>query len=435
MAASLTEERILKMVDQRVYSQYVAMLEEELVPALGCTEPIAIAFAAAKAREVLGQFPDKIIAECSGNIIKNVKGVIVPTTGDMRGIETSAILGAVAGVSDKKLECLTDVKPEDIEKTKELLKKGICQVELLAGTANLHIIIHAIKGEESAVVEVLYSHTNINSIQKNGEYLYKAGETGGTSSTTDRSLLNLADILEFANTVKLEDVKPILERQVSYNMAIANEGLTNSYGANVGSTLLKYYGDDIKTKARAYAAAGSDARMGGCVLPVVINSGSGNQGITICLPVVLYAQHLGVSEEKMYRALTLSNLIGIYEKNGLGKLSAFCGAVSAATGSGAAIAYLHGYGMDVIAKTITNTLGNVAGIVCDGAKSSCAAKIASAVDAAIMGFMMAKDGNVFGAGEGLVMDNVEETINSVSRMGREGMKETDIEILNIMIGK
>ncbi len=419
----------------KIHNLYLTVLKEELIPALGCTEPIAIALASAKAREVLGEFPDKMIAACSGNIIKNVKGVIVPTTGDMRGIETSAILGAVGGNAEKQLEVLADVKPAHIEKTKALLATGLCEVEIIHGSANLDVIITAIKGDHSAVVEIKNKHSNIIRIEKDGKVLYsKDGQAAGhQTQELDRTQMNIEEIYDFANTVEISDVKQLLDMQIEYNTKIAEEGLKNDYGANVGSTLLKCYGTDIKTLAKAYPAAGSDARMSGCILPVVINSGSGNQGMTVSLPVIQYARFLGVSQEKLYRALVISNLVAIHQKTGIGSLSAYCGAVSAACGSGVGIAYLYGAGMDIIGKTITNTLANVSGIICDGAKPSCAAKIASSVDAALLGYHMAINNQVFHSGEGIVKDSVEETIKSVGRLGKEGMRETDVEILKIMV--
>ena len=363
-------------MNQNVYREYLAILREEIVPALGCTEPIAIAYAAAKARSVLGRLPEHIDVRCSGNIIKNVKAVIVPTTGNMKGIETSAVLGAVGGNPDKKLEVLTDVSPKDLELTWELLRKKICSVSLLEGVSNLQIIVEMTAGQESALVEIAFSHTNIVRIEHNGTVVMKKGMSAQNATETDRSLLNLHDIYDFANTVDIAEVGGLMEDQVRCNMAIAREGLSNKYGANVGSTILEHYGSDARTMARALPAAGSDARMNGCVLPVMINSGSGNQGMTVSLPVQVFADALGVSREKKIRALVLSNLIAIYQKNELGKLSAYCGAVSAAVGAGAAIAYLHNADFDVIEGTIVNTLGNVSGIVCDGAKASCAAKIA-----------------------------------------------------------
>lgn len=417
------------------YDLYLTVLKEELIPALGCTEPITIALASAKARDVLGKFPDKIIAACSGNIIKNVKGVIVPTTGDMRGIETSAILGAVGGNAQKQLEVLSDIRPEHIEKTKELLKTGMCRVEIIHGTANLNVIITAKAGHDSAVVEIRDKHTNIARIEKNGEVIFSKNSESVVSSAEgiDRTRINIDGIYDFANTVEIEDVKQLLDTQIDYNTKIAEEGLKNNYGANVGSTLIKCYGNDIDIIAKAYPAAGSDARMSGCILPVVINSGSGNQGMTVSLPIIKYAQYLGVSKEKLYRALVLGNLTAIHQKTGIGSLSAYCGAVSAACGSGVGIAYLHDAGLDIIKKTIVNTLANVSGIVCDGAKPSCAAKIASSVDAALLGYNMAVNGQFFQPGEGLVKDTAEDTIRSIGRLGREGMKETDAEILRIMV--
>lgn len=420
-------------MNRHVYEEYLTILKEELVPALGCTEPIAISYGAAKAREVLGAMPEEIVVRCSGNIIKNVKAVIVPTTGNMKGIETSAILGAVGGNPDKKLEVLVDVTDEDLDMTRRLLKEKICRVELIEGVSNLQIIVEMKKGEDTSLVEIAFSHTNIVRIEKNSQVLFSKEMEASQATETDRSLLNLKDIYEFACTVEMADVKALLDRQVAYNMNIAEEGLHKNYGANVGATILKYYGDDVKSRARALPAAGSDARMNGCVLPVMINSGSGNQGMTVSLPVVVYADYLKVPPETEYRALVLSNLVAIYQKNELGKLSAYCGAVSAATGAGAAIAYLHGADFEVITETITNTLGNVSGIVCDGAKASCAAKIASSVDAAIMAYYMAADHRGFHSGEGLVKEDVEATIKSFGRMGREGMRSTDVEILKIML--
>lgn len=420
-------------MDKHVYREYLAIMKEELVPALGCTEPIAIAYGAARAREILGELPEQITVRCSGNIIKNVKAVIVPTTGNMKGIETSAVLGAVGGDAAKKLEVLMDVTDEDLAATRRLLKEKICRVELIEGVSNLQIIVEMKKGEETSLVEIAFAHTNIVREEKNGQVLFRKEMDASGASGTDRSLLNLRDIYEFVRTVEIGEVRDLIDRQVAYNMNIAREGLNKNYGANVGATILKYYGDDVKSRARALPAAGSDARMNGCVLPVMINSGSGNQGMTVSLPVAVYAEELKVSEETAYRALVFSNLVAIYQKNELGKLSAYCGAVSAATGAGAGIAYLHGADYEVITETMTNTLANVSGIVCDGAKASCAAKIASSVDAAILAYHMAADHHCFHCGEGLVKEDAEATIRSFGRMGREGMRSTDVEILKIML--
>ena len=422
-------------MDGKLYEQYLQILKEELIPALGCTEPIAIAYASAKAREVLGEEPVSIVAHCSGNIIKNVKGVIVPTTENMKGVEASAILGAIGGNPSKQLETLSDVKPEHIARTKELLKQKICHVELIEGVSNLDIIIEMTGKEHTCLVEIVYAHTNICRIEKDGKVLLDNKQNPNHGSSVDRAILNLDDILDFAQNVKIQDVKEILDRQITCNLQIAQEGLKTGYGANVGPTLLSHYGQTVENLAKALPAAGSDARMNGCVLPVVINSGSGNQGMTVSLPIVVYADHLKSTDEEKYRALTLSNLIAIYQKNGLGKLSAYCGAVSAAAGAGAGIAYLHHSSKEVIEDTIVNTLANVSGIVCDGAKASCAAKIASAVDAAELGFFMANNNHVFSAGEGLVNESAEDTIKNIGRMGRVGMKSTDVDILKIMIGQ
>lgn len=421
-------------MDKNQYQTYTDILKQELIPAFGCTEPIAVAFAAAKAREVLGKMPEHLVVKCSGNIIKNIKGVIVPASGGLRGIAISALLGAVGGDAARGLECLSTITDEQRAEARQLETDGICEVELLEGVPNLDIIMEVRAGDSTALVEVRNAHTNIARIEKDGKLIYQ-GEDHPVAEETDLSALTLADILTFAEMVPLEMVQSILENQLKCNLAIAEEGLNGTWGANVGKTLLKHLGDSWQVKAAAYAAAGSDARMAGCEMPVVINSGSGNQGMTASLPVYIYAQHIGADHEKLIRALTLSNLVALYQKNQLGKLSAYCGAVSAATGSGAAIAWLSGGDEACIERTITNTIADVSGIVCDGAKSSCAAKIASSVFSAIMGYYMAADGNVFQPGEGLVGETLTDTVNSYTRMGRVGMASTDIAILNMMIGK
>lgn len=422
------------MVNQTLYDTYVRILTEELVPALGCTEPIAIALAGAKAREVLGEEPNHIRVICSGNIIKNAKGVVVPTTGNMKGIDTSAILGALAGDPNLGLEVLSKVTPADLEATREKLAQNMCTVELLDTSAKLHIIVEMQGESHTALAEIRDEHTNIIRLERDGQVLLsKDVEKAAEKDDSDLDALNLVDIIEFANTVKLDDVRPILSRQIEYNMRIAQEGLTHAYGGRVGTTLMRHYQTDVRLRAKALAAAGSDARMGGCVLPVVINSGSGNQGITCCVPVVTYARHLGAPDEVLYRSLVVSNLVALLQKRGIGRLSAFCGAVCAACGSGAGITYMHGGDYATIGRTITNTLANVSGIVCDGAKGSCAAKIAASVDAAILAHEMSMDGCTFGAGEGLVKEHVEQTIASIGRMASQGMQETDTEILKIMI--
>lgn len=420
-------------MDKHLYDNYVQILKNELVPALGCTEPIAIAYAAAKAREVLGSFPEQVEMRCSGNIIKNVKGVTVPNSGGLKGIDVAATLGIVGGDASRELEVLENVQPEHIEKTRELVASGYCTCTLQEDVANLYIVATVRDGSHYAEVTIINRHTYITRIVKDGEVLYETAASEDSRDYVDKSMLNVKDILRFAEEVDIEDVKDILDRQIEMNSAIADEGLMNPYGAQIGRTLLQVYGDDVKIRAKARAAAGSDARMGGCSLPVVINSGSGNQGMTVSLPVIEFARSLFCSKEKLYRALVVSNLVAIHQKKYIGSLSAYCGAVSAACGSGAAITYLYGGDYEQISATIVNTIANVGGIVCDGAKASCAAKIASAVDAAILGHFLGDKHHWFQPGEGIVQDDVEATIRSMGYIGRVGMKDTDKQILNIMI--
>ena len=426
-------------MQQEIYENYINILKEQLVPALGCTEPIAIAYAGAKAREVLGEFPQKVVVKCSGNIIKNVKGVTVPNSGGLKGIDTAALLGIIGGKADMQLEVLESVTDEDRMYLRELLQKDICTCDLVPGTDNLYIDITVYFDNHSAQVVISDSHTNIIKIVKDDTVIYdKVNKIAHVenSAPADKSLLNVKDIIEFANTVNIDDIKPILERQVKCNMEIAKEGIKNKYEANVGRNLLALYGEDILSiKARAMASAASEARMSGCSLPVVINSGSGNQGITTCVPLVVYAQYYNILEEKMYRALAVSNLLAIHQKKYIGNLSAFCGAVSASYACGAAITYMLGGNFNQIASTIINTLGNTCGIICDGAKPSCAAKISSSLDAALLAHTMSMKGDGFKSGEGIVKDDLEKTIRAVGYIGKEGMKSTDIEVLNIMIDK
>jgi L-cysteine desulfidase len=421
-------------MDAVILQKYIDILREELVPALGCTEPIALAYAGAVAARVLGCFPDRLRAECSGNIIKNVKGVVVPHSGGRKGIAIAAILGAVGGDADRKLEVLSAVTPAHREKATALAACGFCAVELLRREAGLHIILTAQGGGHQAVVEIAEGHTNIVRLEKDG-VLLDGGEYIPRTAARDhsRDFMSVSGIVEFAEACDLEAVREILDRQIDCNTRIAEEGLNGSYGANVGRTLLNSRGSDVRNRAKARAAAGSDARMSGCDLPVVINSGSGNQGMAVSLPVIEYAREYQVPREKLYRALLISNLTAIHQKSGIGRLSAYCGAVSAACGSGAAITWLCGGDFTQISDTITNTLANVSGIVCDGAKPSCAAKIASSVDAAIMAHDLAMSRRTFPAGEGIVKDSVEHTIHSVARLAREGMRATDEEVLHIML--
>ena len=422
-------------MNQKVYDSYIKILNKELIPALGCTEPIAIAYAAAKAREVLGKFPEQVVSTCSGNIVKNVKGVVVPATGGLRGIEAATLIGAVGGDPARELEVLTSVTDEDRAKVRELLEKKICHVKLSESKAKLHIIVEMTAGTDSALVEIMHTHTNIIRIEKNGQVLMqeKAGDEEDDDDENIYQLLNLDDIVAFANEVKLEDVADLLKRQVEYNSKIAEVGLTETYGANVGKTLVENYGTSFEAMARALPAAGSDARMGGCELPVVINSGSGNQGMTVSLPVVALAKEMGASEEQLLRALCVSNLTAAYEKRDIGRLSAYCGAISAGAAAGAGMMYLKGGSVSEIGNVVLCTIGNVGGVLCDGAKSSCAAKIASAVDAALLAIHLTEKQRTFGSGEGLVKDTLAETVAAISTVAREGMQVTDDVILDVMV--
>lgn len=419
----------------RRYTAYIQILKEELIKAMGCTEPIAIAYAGAVAREVLGTTPDNVLVEASGSIIKNVKSVIVPNTGHLKGIPAAVAAGIVAGQPDKQLEVIAAVTPEQIEQLKAFLNNVPIQVEYLNDGCTFDIIVTVHSGDDYAKVRIADFHTNIVHIEHNGEILKDIRVTGDDEAgLTDRSLLDMEHIWDFAMTVDTNDVKDLLDEQIACNTRIAEEGLTNSYGANIGKVLLDMDGDNVRSRAKAMAAAGSDARMNGCELPVVINSGSGNQGITTSVPVLVYAQDKGVDQETLYRALTLSNLTTIHVKTPIGRLSAYCGAVGAGAGAGAGIAYLCGGGYEEVVHTIVNALAIVSGIVCDGAKASCAAKIASAVDAAILGYNMYIRGQQFYGGDGIVSKGIENTLRNVGRLGKDGMRETNDEIIKIMIG-
>ena len=422
--------------DSDLYSKYVATLHMELIPAMGCTEPIAIAYAAAKARETLGELPDKVVIMVSGNIVKNVKSVIVPHTGGLKGISAAAVAGIVAGDASRELEVISEVTDAQILEMKYYLNNTKIEMKCALSDFIFDIGVYAFKGEHSSFVRIVDTHTNIVQIEKDGEILFSKNiEVKGKSTGPDRSFITVEDIIDFANSVEIEDVEELIQQQIEFNMAIANEGLTNSYGANIGKVLLEFGGNDIMNKAKAYAAAGSDARMSGCEMPVIINSGSGNQGMTASIPVVIYAQENKISREKMIRALVVSNLVTIHLKTGIGRLSAYCGAVSAGSGSGTGIAYLEGGQYKEIAHTIVNSLAIVSGMICDGAKSSCAAKIAAAVDAGILGYYMYKDGQQFYDGEGLVIKGVENTIRNFGKLASIGMCSTDKEIIKIMVGE
>ena len=420
---------------KELFEKYIAILEEELVVALGCTEPIAIAYAAAKAREALGEFPDTAEIACSGNIIKNAMGVVVPNAGGMKGIQASVVAGLIGGVAEKELEVLSHMTQEDMDRVRELVESGFCQVEHLDSDAALHIIVNLKKGENHSSTEIKYSHTNVYRITRNGETLFEniVDQDKYLGTMTNRNVLRVDGILDFAENVELDRIAPLLEKQIAYNMAIAEEGLRGGYGVNIGRTLLTGLSDNVWTKIKAWTAAGSEARMSGSIMPVVTNSGSGNQGITCSVPVVVYAREMGMDREAFLRALVVSNLLTIHQKTKIGRLSAFCGAVSAACAAGAGITWLAGGRMPEVSRTLTNTLANIPGMICDGAKPSCGAKIASALDAAIIGHLIAMEGSAYEAGTGIIKEDIEETISMVGSMASNGMATTDIEILRIML--
>lgn len=422
------------MITRQKYQDYINVLKEELIPAMGCTEPIAIAYAGAIAREHLGCLPERVEIEVSGNIIKNVKSVIVPNTGGLRGIEVAAAAGIVAGDAAKELKVISEVSTEAVAVIHKFLESTPITVNFSDSKKIFDIMITVYGNGHSAYVRICEFHTNIVEIREDDKYvLQKDIAVEDSLGFTDRGFMNVQEIIEFADTARIEDVKDILDLQIECNVNISEEGLAGDYGANIGKVLLKTYGtDDVKIRAKAKAAVGSDARMNGCEMPVVINSGSGNQGITASIPVIEYAKELGVSDEKRYRALLVSNLITIHLKSGIGRLSAYCGAVSAGCASGAGIAYLYGGGVDEVSHTIVNSLAITSGIICDGAKASCAAKIATAIDAGILGYNMYKEGQQFYGGDGIVSKGVENTIKNVGQLAKEGMATTDQEILKIM---
>lgn len=414
---------------------YVAILEEELMLATGCTEPIAIAYCAAKLRETLGGAPETVLTEVSGNILKNVKSVVVPNTGGMKGVNAAVAAGVIAGRQDAELQVISNVSEAELQTIRDYAAQTPITTAYLEDTpCMLDIRLTGTRGADRAIVRIANNHTNIIHMEKNGEVLLdKPLVAAAEDNLQDKSVLNLAEILEFAGQVPLSRIEGVVGRQIDCNSAIAEEGLSGKWGAAVGCTLLSG-SQDIRTEARAYAAAGSDARMSGCEMPVVIVSGSGNQGITASMPVVRYAKHLGVPREKLIRAVAVSDLITIHQKTGIGRLSAFCGAVSAGIGAAAGIAYLHDESYDVIAETVTTAMGMISGTVCDGAKPSCAAKIAAAVEAGLLAYAMAKEGRRFRGGDGIVTRGVEGTIANIGVLAREGMRETDRVILNIMLG-
>lgn len=419
-------------MENELYNLYTEILAEELIPAMGCTEPIALAYAAAKGREFLECDPDRIVARCSGNMIKNVRCVQIPNSGGMMGIEAAVCLGVFGGDADRRMEVLEAVTGSNRKQAAEFVETGKCRVEFLDSDIPLHFIIELYQEEDCVSVEVRYAHTNIISIVKNGAVLFQGGN-GPQNTGADRSKLTVENIKTYADTVPMEKIRHMMERQIRCNMDIAYEGISGNYGVGIGRIIRQSYSDSVVTRMRAYAAAASEARMEGCDMPVIINSGSGNQGIASSVPVVVYAREHCIPQEKLYRALAFSGLLTIHQKEYIGKLSAFCGAVSASCAAGAAITYLIGGTLEEIKATIDNTLANIPGIICDGAKASCAAKIASSLDAAMLAHNLAMAGRSYGAHNGILREDAEETISCVGRIGKEGMRETDREIIRLML--
>lgn len=419
-------------MNQTVYQEYIAILNEELIRAMGCTEPIAIAYGAAYARDVLGEMPTSVAVQASSNIIKNVKSVVVPNTGGQRGIAVAAAAGIVAGNAQKQLSVLEDITDAQIQEIATFMENTPMTLEPARRNYVFDISITLCSEKHQSKVEIAGFHTNIIRVEKDGEVIEETHyEENENHYKTDRSLLTVEGIVEFADTVNLDDVKELMQCQIDCNRAIAEEALQGNYGASIGKTILES-GDDVQSRAKAYAAAGSDGRMSGSEMPVVINSGSGNQGLATSLPVIVYAEDMGVSEDEMLRALVLSNLITIHLKTGVGRLSAYCGATSAGIGAASGVCYLHGGKAEEISTTISNALGINSGMVCDGAKASCAAKIASAVEAGLLGFHMQQNGAKFESGDGLTDENVERTIQNVGILARDGMKQTDHVIIDLM---
>ena len=421
-------------MDKACHDAYLRLLRRELVPAMGCTEPIAVAYAAALAARQLPCLPEQVDICVSGNIIKNVKSVIVPNTGGLHGLEAAAAAGILAGDPEKKLLVISEVTKEQQIQIAEYLHKASFRVTESSSGELFDILITLVGQGHTSACRICGSHTNVVSVEQDGKTVQQqTREVEKDQEDPDGALLQVESIVEFADTVELSLVEKILRRQIDCNMAIAKEGLTNNYGARIGQVLLATRGQDVVTKARAWAAAASDARMGGCEKPVVINSGSGNQGITASIPVVIYAQELGADQEKLYRALVVSNLITLHLKSGIGPLSAYCGTISAGCGAAAGITYLYGGGFREIAHTVVNAIAINSGVICDGAKASCAAKIASAVEAGILGMEMFRQGSQFLGGDGIVSKGVENTIRNVSQLASRGMRKTDTEIIKIML--
>lgn len=422
-------------MEKNIYDAYVDILKEELIPAMGCTEPIAVAYAGALARKALGALPERVILCVSGNIVKNVKSVIVPHTGGRKGLKVAVAVGICCGDADQELEVISGVTEQQLKELDEYLEQ--VEVKITESTANcpFDIQVTAYHGEDCAYARIIGHHTNVVSVKKNDTVLVDVPfQDDVVQAPENRKLLDVAHIVQFADEVEISDVQEVLQRQIDYNMAIAQAGMDGSYGATIGKILLKSYGNCIQNRAKAWAAAGSDARMCGCELPVVINSGSGNQGMTASIPVIVYAKEMGMTQDALYRALVVSNLVTIHLKTGIGSLSAYCGATSAGCGAGAGICYLYGGRYDQISHTIVNALAINSGMICDGAKASCAAKIASAVEAGLLGMQMNMHDSQFFGGDGIVIKGVENTIRAVSQIAREGMRGTDQEIIHLMIG-
>ena len=421
-------------MDKKTYRTYVDILREELVPAMGCTEPIAVAYAGALARQTLGVMPEAVELVVSGNIIKNVKSVIVPNTGGRKGLRAAVAAGICCGNADRELEVLSEVTEEQLAVMDAYLQTARFSIRESDASCPFDIRVTVSNGSDSAYVQIIGHHTNVVSIRRNDTVIVDIPfQDEVIQAPENRSLLNVEDIVAFADQVDIEEVRPILQRQIDHNMAIAHEGLERHYGAEIGRILLRSYGNSVQNRAKAWAAAGSDARMNGCEKPVVINSGSGNQGLTASVPVIVYAQERGASEEQLFRALVVSNLVTIHLKTGIGSLSAYCGATSAGAGAGAGICYLYGGRYKEIAHTVVNTLAINSGMFCDGAKASCAAKIASAVEAGLLGMQMYIHDSQFYGGDGIVVKGVENTICAVSRIARDGMRSTDSEIIRLMM--
>ena len=414
---------------------FLQILTEEMIPAMGCTEPIALAFASARAREVLGGFPERMLARCSGNMIKNVRCVTIPNSGGLTGIETACTLGAFGGDASRVMEVLEAVTPENRVEAVSFIERGGCTVDYLDSEIPLHFIIEVERGNDRVSVEVRHAHTNIVRIEKNGETVYQNQAAIAQSEGADRSMLSVDNIKEFADTIEISRVKALMDQAIRYNMDIAYEGMSGDYGLGIGRVLRDTYPDSCITRMKAYAAAASEARMAGCDMPVIINSGSGNQGLASTVPVIVYAREKALPQETLYRSLVFSCLLTTYQKEFIGKLSAFCGAVSASCAAGAAITYMVGGTLQQIKDTIANTLADIPGIICDGAKISCAAKIASALDAAMFSHALAMRGKTYAAFTGILKQDAGETISCVGYIGKVGMAQTDKEIVRVMLEK